>query len=225
MLQSFDHAADLLRPRMRGWLHAWAAVAGIVVGAEAVALSPAGRTRASVALFAVSVALVFGTSAAYHRVRWTPAWRRRMARLDHSMIFLLIAASYTPFALLVMSPQVARPVLGAVWSGAALGIATRTMWHSAPPALMVGLYLCLGWTAVLVLPDILHRAGVGPLVLLLVGGGLYTAGAIVYALRRPDPLPAIFGYHEVFHLCTVVAASCHYACLFVVLDAAVTAAP
>ncbi len=220
MLQVLESPAELLRPTMRGWLHAWAALVSVAAGVALVAVAPAGRTRAGVAVFAVGVALTFGTSALYHRVRWSPAACRRMARLDHSMIFLLIAATYTPFAVLVMSPPVARAVLTAVWGGAVVGIAARNLWRQAPQALMVALYLALGWMAVIVLPDILHGAGAGPLTLLIVGGCLYTIGAVVYALRRPTPLPGVFGYHEVFHLCTVVAVACHYVALFSVLDGA-----
>lgn len=224
VLQTLENPAELLRPTMRGWLHAVAALFSVAAGVALVAVAPAGRTRAGVSIFAVALALTFATSALYHRVRWSPSACRRMARLDHSMIFLLIAATYTPFAVLAMSPPVARAVLAGVWGGALVGVAARNLWRQPPPVVMVALYLALGWVAAFVFPDILHRAGAGPLSMLIVGGGLYTVGAFVYALRRPSPLPGIFGYHEVFHLCTVLAAACHYVALFSMLDGAVVPA-
>jgi hemolysin III len=203
----------LEKPRLRGWLHVWAF--GISVAAGIVLVSVAGATEGTeaalaVAIYALTVSLLFGTSAAYHRVPWsTPARRRLVARLDHSMIFVFIAGSYTPFALLAMPERTGRTVLAIVWTGAVAGVLLKTSWISAPRWLAVPLYIALGWVAVFVFPDLLRHGGVATLVLLAAGGLIYTFGGIVYGLRRPDPWPAVFGFHEVFHLCTVVAAACH----------------
>jgi len=201
------------RPRLRGWLHLWAFAVSVAAGV--VLVSVAGATRGAEAALATSVyaltlCLLFGTSAAYHRVRWTRASRHALlARLDHSMIFVFIAGTYTPFALLAMPEQTGRAVLAVVWFGALGGVLLKTSWITAPRWLSVPLYLGLGWVAVFALPDLLRHGGVAAFVLILAGGLVYTTGGIVYWLKRPDPWPRVFGYHEVFHLCTVVAATCH----------------
>jgi hemolysin III len=200
-------------PRLRGWLHVWAF--GLSIGAGAVLVAVTGATRGNRAALATSVyagtvSLLFGTSALYHRVSWDKLRRAVMARLDHSMIFVFIAGTYTPFALLVLPPRTGEIVLTAVWVGALAGVALKAAWFTAPRQLTVPLYLALGWVAVLVFPELLRGGGVAAFVLLVAGGLMYTAGAVVYACRRPDPAPHLFGYHEVFHLCTVVAALCHY---------------
>lgn len=196
---------------MRGWLHAGAFPISIALGILAVALPGTLSARLAVGVYAISIAALFGTSALYHRRVWsTSRSRSLMKRLDHSMIFLFIAGTYTPFALLALPPHSARIVLVVVWGGAALGIGLRMLWLHSPRFLIVPLYICLGWVAVFVLPQLANEAGVAALVLLLVGGGLYSLGAVVYATRRPDPAPTTFGYHEVFHACTIGAAACHY---------------
>jgi len=205
--------SGLVRPRLRGWLHVWAfglsIVAGVVlVAVTATARGPRGALATSV--YAGTVSLLFGTSALYHRVVWSPRWHRLMARLDHSMIFLFIAGTYTPFALLVLPTRTGDVVLTVVWAGAAGGVGLKAVWIEAPPKVTVPLYLALGWVAVVVFPELLRHGGVAAFVLLVAGGLMYSAGALVYAARRPDPVPHVFGYHEVFHLCTVVAALCHY---------------
>jgi hemolysin III len=134
-----------------------------------------------------------------------------MARLDHSMIFVLIAGSYTPFALLLLHGALQWVVLGVVWGGAAVGVLLRNVFSQPPRWLFVGLYLALGWVAVGIMPDILRRGGIAVLLLLLVGGLFYSLGAVVYALRRPDPSPRWFGFHEIFHACTLIAFASHYA--------------
>jgi hemolysin III len=205
--------ALLDRPRLRGWLHVWAfgisVVAGIVLVSVAAATEGAEAALAT-SVYALTVLLLFGTSAVYHRVSWsTPTRRALVARLDHSMIFLFIAGSYTPFALLAMPERTGRTVLAVVWVGAFGGVLLKTIWITAPRWLTVPIYIALGWVAVFVFPDLLRHGGVAAVVLIAVGGIVYTIGGVVYALQRPDPRPLVFGFHEVFHLCTVVAATCH----------------
>jgi hemolysin III len=206
-------AAVAARPRLRGWLHLWAFAVSVVAGV--VLVSVTGATRGAeaglaTAVYALTVCLVFGTSAVYHRVRWTrPSRHALLARLDHSMIFVFIAGTYTPFAVLAMPERTGDVVLAVVWSGALGGVLLKTSWITAPRWLSVPLYLGLGWVAVFTLPDLLRQGGVAAFVLISVGGLLYTAGAVVYGTKRPDPWPQVFGFHEVFHLCTVVAAACH----------------
>jgi hemolysin III len=223
--QAYDVPAArrvLLRPRLRGWLHVWAFAVSIGSGATlvAVAASTRGeRAGLATAVYAVTVPLLFGTSALYHRVTWTPARRALMARLDHAMIFTFIAGSYTPFAVMLLPSTASRAVLAVVWAGALAGLTLQTIWLSAPRWVSVPLYLALGWVAVFVFPALLRHGGVGPFVLLAVGGLFYTGGAIVYALRRPDPVPHVFGYHEVFHSCTVLGALCHYVAIWLAVYA------
>ena len=205
--------AQLVRPRLRGWLHVWAFGISVAAGIVLVAVAAATRgteTALATSVYALTVSLLFGTSAVYHRVSWsTPRRRALVARLDHSMIFLFIAGTYTPFALLALPEQTGRTVLAVVWAGAVAGVLLKTSWITAPRWLTVPLYIGLGWVAVFVLPDLLRHGGVAAVALIAVGGLFYTAGGIVYALRRPDPRPLVFGFHEVFHLCPVVAATCH----------------
>ncbi|HEV7657324.1 MAG TPA: hemolysin III family protein [Mycobacteriales bacterium] len=206
-------AAVAARPRLRGWLHLWAFAVSVAAGIVLVAV--AGATRGAeagtaTAIYALTVCLLFGTSAIYHRVKWaTPSRHRLLARLDHSMIFVFIAGTYTPFAVLAMPERTGTIVLAVVWTGALGGVLMKTIWSGLPRWLSAPLYLGLGWVAVFTLPDLLHQGGVAAFVLVAIGGLLYTYGAIVYAMQRPDPWPRTFGYHEVFHLCTVVAALCH----------------
>ncbi len=196
---------------MRGWLHAGAFPVSVALGVIAVALASTFRARLAVGIYALSIALLFGTSALYHRKMWsTSRSRSLMKRLDHSMIFVFIAGTYTPLTLLALPPRTSRTILTIVWSGAAVGIGLRMLWLHSPRFLMVPLYIALGWVAVFVIPQLLHTAGVTTLVLIVVGGVLYSIGAIVYATRRPNPAPETFGYHEVFHAFTIVAAACHY---------------
>jgi hemolysin III len=154
---------------------------------------------------------MFTVSATYHRVNWhSPTVRMWMKRLDHSMIFIFIAGSYTPFAVLAMPPATGKLVLGIVWGGAVAGIALKTLWPTAPRWVGVPLYLLLGWVAVWFAGTILHNAGLAAMVLLAVGGALYSIGAVLFAMRWPDPWPTTFGHHEIFHACTAAAAICHY---------------
>ncbi|HWH28088.1 MAG TPA: hemolysin III family protein [Mycobacteriales bacterium] len=202
--------ADRLKPRLRGVLHEAAFAVSLVTGTALVCLADGARARTAAAVYAVSVALLFGTSAAYHRGPWSGRSHEVMKRLDHSMIFVLIAGTYTPFGLLLLSGTAQWAVLGVVWGGAVAGIVLRNVVRRPARWLFVGLYIALGWVAVAFLPDILEAGGVHVLALLLAGGALYTAGAVVYALRRPDPSPRWFGFHEVFHAFTLAAFVVHY---------------
>ena len=203
---------DLTKPRLRGVSHQWAFYASLALGVPLVLAAPAGQPRLAAAVYAVSVAALFGTSALYHRITWaSQAARRWMRRLDHSMIFFLIAGTYTPFALLVLDGDLATVILIVVWAGALAGIFMKLVWIDAPKGLVAILYLALGWVAVAALPSMLDELGITGMGLVVVGGLLYTAGALVYAFQRPDPAPTVFGYHEVFHALVILAAALQYA--------------
>jgi hemolysin III len=209
-------AADL-KPRLRGRLHAYAAAVSLASGAALIAAAatlrggPAGE---STGIYAATVTLLFGTSALYHRLNWGPRGHAVMKRIDHSMIFVFIAGTYTPIAVLTLPRTAAIAVLTVVWVGALFGVALQSAWPSAPRWLSVPCYVALGWVAAFVFPDLLHNGGVAPFVLIAAGGVIYTLGAVVYGLKRPDPWPGTFGFHEVFHLCTLVAALCHYVAIW-----------
>ncbi len=179
-----------------------------------VLVSVAAGSRVPATVYATAVSLLFGTSALYHRVSWSQRMHQVMRRLDHSMIFVLIAGTYTPFAVLVLPHRTARVLLVVVWTGALCGIVLRMLWLHAPRWLYVPLYVALGCVAVFIVPQLVHFGGVTTFVLVAVGGACYIGGAVVYALRRPDPLPRVFGYHEIFHACTLVAAVCHYIAVY-----------
>jgi hemolysin III len=206
---------------MRGWLHFWSFAVSIAACATMIAVSAAligAGAALATSVYSVTVLGLFGTSALYHRRNWpTPRSRAVMKRLDHSMIFLFIAGTYTPVAALAMEPATARWVLAVVWTGALAGVVLKTLWPHAPAWVGVPIYIALGWVAIFVLPDMLAYGGVAALVLLLVGGALYTVGAVFYATRWPDPWPRTFGYHEFFHAATVLAAICHHVAIWLVL--------
>jgi hemolysin III len=211
----------LVKPRMRGWLHFWSFAVSVAACAAMIAVSAAvvgvGEAVAT-AVYSVTVLGLFGISALYHRRTWSsPRSRTVMRRLDHSMIFLFIAGSYTPVAALAMNSATAEWVLGVVWTGALAGVVLKTAWPYAPSWVGVPIYLALGWVAVFVLPDLLRNGGVAALVLLLTGGALYTVGGVIYALRWPNPWPNTFGYHEFFHAATVLAAICHHVAIWLTL--------
>jgi len=211
-MPSNSATVDLGKPRLRGVSHQWAFYVSLALGAALVAAAEAGQPRLAAAVYAVSVAALFGTSALYHRITWASrAARRWMRRLDHSMIFFLIAGTYTPFALLVLDGALATVILVVVWSGALAGILMKLVWIDAPKALVAILYLALGWVAVAAFPTMLDELGITGSALVAVGGLLYTAGALVYAFQRPNPAPAVFGYHEVFHALVILAAALQYA--------------
>jgi hemolysin III len=201
---------DEMKPRLRGWLHLGAFPLALAAGIVLVVLSPAGQARIGSAIFATTAAMLFGVSALFHLGHWGPKWYARLRRLDHSSIFLLIAGTYTPFALLLLNHRDAATLLGIVWVGALIGIAFRVLWLSAPRRAYLPLYIALGWVAVFWIGDFAHAAGAAVLTLILVGGLFYSAGGVIYGIKRPNPLPRWFGFHEVFHSCTIVAFVVHY---------------
>jgi hemolysin III len=200
-----------LRPRLRGVSHQYAFLASLALGALLVIGASGARERASAAIFATTVATMFGVSALYHRVTWRPAVRRWMRRFDHAAIYLLIVGTYTPFGLLALSGVWRWTVLPIVWGGALAAILLKLAWVDGPKWLSAAIGIALGWVGIVALPQLWEHAGASGVVLLLVGGMLYTLGAFVYAFRRPDPLPAVFGYHELFHALVIAAAACQYA--------------
>jgi len=208
-----DLSTALERPRLRGVFHLWAFFVFAALGAILIATADGTRERVAGAVFGVALVLTFGVSALYHRVTWRPAARRVMRRLDHAAIYLLIAGTYTPYGLLVLSGAWQFSVLGVVWIGAALAIAQRLVWVDAPRWVAAFAGVSLGWVGVVAFPQIVSGTGFAGTALVVAGGLLYTLGAIVYVVQRPDPVPAVFGYHEVFHLMTIAAAGCHFAAI------------
>jgi hemolysin III len=199
------------RPLLRGVLHQAAFSVAVVVGALLIAYADDGaRTRTAAAVFAGSVVAMLGASALYHRVTWSPRVRPWMRRLDHAGIYALIAGTYTPVGLLSLHGSMRQVVLAVVWTGAAVAIVLKFAWVGSPKWLAAGIGLALGWVGVVTVPQIADENGAAAVALLAAGGLAYTAGAIVYAVRRPDPLPHIFGYHELFHALTLVAVACQY---------------
>jgi hemolysin III len=206
-----------LRPRLRGVSHQYAFFASLLLGAALVVGASGAAERTSAVVFATALATMFGVSALYHRITWRPRARLWMRRLDHAAIYLLIAGTYTPFALLALTDVWRWTILPVVWGGALVGIVLRLAWVDAPKWLAVTTGIALGWIGVVALPQLWAYAGLTGVGLLLAGGVLYTGGAIVYALRRPDPVPAVFGYHELFHALVIAAAACQYAAVALVL--------
>jgi len=207
-------------PRLRGRIHQVAFFVSIPTGLVLVALAGGGVRMAVAAIYAASLTAVFGASAAYHRGPWSPRARRWMKRLDHSMIFVLIAGSYTPVSVLALDGPWEVVLLSLVWAGAAVGVTLKTARPDGLPVLTGILYMALGWLALVALPQLVKGMTPAALALMVSGGLLYTAGAIVFASRRPDPRPGSFGYHEVWHAFQVAAAVCHYAMILLVLRAA-----
>ena len=197
------------RPRLRGVLHQAGFVAACTVGGVLVATVD-GRRLVAAAVFAASAATMLGASALYHRVTWSPRARLWMRRADHAGIYLLIAGTYTPVGLLALHGRLQRVVLAVVWGGAAAAILAKLCWVDAPKWLSAVVGVCLGWVGIAAMPQLLRTAGPAAVALLAAGGIAYTAGALVYARRKPDPLPAVFGYHELFHALTLVALACQY---------------
>lgn len=204
-------------PRLRGILHAVTFPLAVTAGVVLVVLAPTPLARLAAAVYAVTSALLFGVSAAYHRGYWPGRTRDVLHRLDHADIYLIIAGTYTPLALLALHGDVRVAVLAVIWTGAAGGAAFRVAWLGAPRWLYTLLYVVLGWTAVFVLPQLLRGAGAAALLLVLTGGILYSLGGLVYGMRRPDPCPRWFGFHEVFHALTVAAYIAQYVAISLVV--------
>ncbi len=208
-----EHVREVLvevKPKLRGWLHAATAPLTLAAGIVLIALSPDSATRIGSAIFAASALVLFTVSAVYHRGTWSPRAWAFLRRFDHANIFLLIAGSYTPFTLLLLEGRDRTVLLTVVWVGAALGILFRIFWAGAPRWLYVPIYIGLGWAAVFYFSAFVENAGTAVLTLMVVGGGLYTLGGVVYGLKRPDPSPPWFGFHEVFHTLTIAAFITHY---------------
>ena len=199
-----------VKPRLRGVSHQWAFFVSLGCGAALVVAADSGRAIAAAAIYAISVSGLLGTSALYHRVTWRPDVRRWMRRLDHAMIFFLIAGTYTPIALLALHGTLATVVLVIVWGGAAAGIALKLGWIDAPKQATAAIYMALGWVCVATFGQLTSSIGIAAVCVLAFGGLLYTAGAAIYALGRPNPVPGVFGYHEVFHALVIAAAALHY---------------
>ena len=198
------------RPRFRGVLHQYSFFVAVILGGLLVLGAQPGIERLSALVFAASVATMLGVSALYHRVVWPPGPRRWIRRLDHAAIFLLIAGTYTPFGLIALDGAWRVTVLAIAWAGALAAIVLKVAWIDAPRWVAALVAVGLGWVAIVAVPEIHRAVGFSPLVLIAAGGLLYTVGAVIYALRRPDPLPSVFGYHELFHALVVAAAGCQY---------------
>ncbi|MEU1359441.1 hemolysin III family protein [Micromonospora zamorensis] len=213
---------DIGKPRMRGWLHTYAFFVAVVCGivlCSIAATRPGWAPLVSCLIYSLTVCGLFGTSALYHRRVWSERGYQLMRRMDHSMIFVFIAGTYTPLCVMLLAPRPATVMLSLVWGGALAGVALKVVWPHAPRWVSAPLYLALGWVAVAMLPEILHGGGVTALVLLIVGGAIYSVGAVFYALRRPNPWPTVFGHHEFFHACTLLAALCHHIAIYFALFA------
>jgi hemolysin III len=210
------------KPKLRGVSHEWAFFVSLFLGAGLIVAAETPKATLAVAIYAVSLSALLGTSALYHRVNWArPNVRRWMRRLDHSMIFFLIAGTYTPFALLVLNGPLADAILVVVWIGAIAGAIVEMVWIDHPKWVAALIYMSLGWVAAVAFPGLLGSMGVTGTLLVAAGGLLYTAGAVVYATQRPNPNPRVFGYHEVFHLLVIAAAAAHFAAVaFFALPAA-----
>jgi len=206
-----------LKPKLRGWLHLGTAPLTLVAGIVLIALSPDTTTRIGTTVFVSSALVLFTVSAIYHTGTWSPRVWAFLRRFDHANIFLLIAGTYTPFSLVLLDGTAEVALLTTVWTGAVLGVLFRVFWTDAPRWLYVPIYIALGWAAIFFIPSFLHGAralgvgiGIAVFVLILVGGALYTFGGLVYGLKRPNPSPRWFGFHEVFHSFTVLAFVSHY---------------
>ena len=208
-----DHVRDAVaavRPKLRGWLHAGTFPLALAAGIVLIAVAPSTEARVSAAIYTFTAALLFGISAVYHRGLWSPRVNARLKRFDHANIFLIIAGTYTPFALLLLPTRQAVILLSLVWAGALIGVGFRVLWVGAPRWLYVPIYLALGWSAVFWLPAFADRGGAAVVTLIIIGGLMYTLGAIVYGAKKPNPSPRWFGFHEVFHAFTLAGFATHH---------------
>jgi hemolysin III len=210
MNSPLEFARDEVVPRLRGLLHAWAFWFAAVAAAVLVAVAPDGRARLAAVIYGAGLCALFGASATYHRWRGSPRWKPILRRVDHSTIFLFIAASYTPVSLLVLEPPLRWIVLGSVWGGAVVGVVMSVCWINAPRVLVACCYIAVGWVALAAIPQLFDHLGAGPPLLLLAGGILYSLGAAAYATKRPNPWPRTYGFHEVFHSLVIAAAVVHF---------------
>ena len=207
---------EVLKPRLRGVLHQYAFFVAVVAGAALVIAADGARERVAALVYAFGLAGLLGTSALYHRITWPPRARMWMRRLDHSMIFVLIASTVTPVGLLALEDPVRTVLLALVWAGAAVGVGLCLLWPTAPKWVSAASYLIVGWMGLVAMPELAAYAWPA-LALIAAGGVLYTAGAVIYATGRPDPAPAVFGYHEVFHALVVAAAALHFVAVGIVV--------
>ncbi|MEX0993624.1 MAG: hemolysin III family protein [Solirubrobacterales bacterium] len=199
-----------VKPRLRGVSHEYAFFVSLATGAALILIADGSRARMAAAVYAAAMTALFGCSALYHRPNWSAPVRRWMRRLDHSSIFLLIAGTFTPFALLALKGTLATAILIVVWAAALSGIVLKMAWIDAPRWLTATVFVALGWVGVFAMPQLWDALGPAAVLLLATGGVLYTVGAVIYARKRPDPKPAVFGYHEIFHLLVIGAAALHY---------------
>ena len=205
------------KPQLRGWQHAVMFPIALLAGLALVATAPSAAGRVSSAIFAATAALLFGVSALLHRGTWSVGTEARLRRLDHANIYLIIAGTYTPFAVLALPEDDGKLLLAIVWTGALIGVAFRVFWIGAPRWLSTTLYVVVGWVVIFFLPELADGAGVGVVVLIAVGGTLYTLGAVVYATKWPNPSQHVYGFHEVFHTLTIAAFSVHYVAVWIVV--------
>ncbi|MCU1427775.1 MAG: channel protein hemolysin family [Actinomycetia bacterium] len=210
MSPASEAGTALAKPRLRGVSHQYAFAVAVGAGIALVFSAPAGRAAVAATIYALSIATMFGVSALYHRGNWSEAVRLHLRRLDHTTIFVAIAGTYTPIALLVLHGWFAALILSVVWGGVALGALLEWSPARLPRALFASLYVAVGWVAVIVLPQLWTKLGIVPFSGIIAGGLLYTVGAVVYARKRPDPFPATFGFHEIFHAFVIAAAATHY---------------
>ncbi|TFD28178.1 MULTISPECIES: PAQR family membrane homeostasis protein TrhA [Cryobacterium] len=215
LIEAADTHPEDVKPTWRGWIHAGTFPVTIVAGIVLLVLAEGSAAKISSAVFVLSSMLLFGNSALYHRFNWQPRTRIMLKRIDHANIFLLIAGSYTPITVLALPPAKATLLLWLVWGGAGLGIIFRVFWIHAPRWLYVPLYLVLGYGALLFIVDF-FQANAPMMTLILIGGLCYTVGAVIYGLKKPNPIPGVFGFHEIFHTLTVVAFLCHFAAILLI---------
>lgn len=206
-------SAPAAPPLLRGWLHLGTAPVALLAGAALVILAPTVQARFTIAIFTLGAVALFSISATYHTINWTPNIKRMLRRVDHANIFLIIAGTYTPLTVIWLPTDTAQILLSLVWGGSLAGLLFRIFWLTAPRWLYVPIYIALGWAALLYLPDFYESAGGWIVGLILAGGVLYSAGAVIYALKRPNFSQKYFGFHELFHSFTIAAFCCHYAAI------------
>ena len=212
---AIEHPADV-KPTWRGWIHAGTFPLAIALGVILIVVADGAAAKAASAIYMASSLLLFGTSATYHTINWSPKVKAIFRRIDHSNIFLLIAGSYTPLAVTMLPADKATVLLSIAWGGALLGIGFRIFWIGAPRWSYVPLYIGLGWAAMIYVVDLVN-ANPTTMILIFVGGLSYTVGAMFYGFKRPNPVPGVFGFHELFHACTVIAFLCHWVAILLVV--------